>query len=146
MVAALDRLDGQGRGEVRLAGAHRAEEDDVARSRDPGAAPEVLDASALEAVGTSPVELRERLGRREARGAEAALDGVLGARGDLGIEQRTEEVERRPRFGERLTRQGVGLARERGEFQHAGVSTDRGEDDVAVLHVAHAEACSTRWS
>ena len=76
-MSALDRLDAERRGEMRLAGADGPEQDDVARFDDPRAPTELLDACALEPVRSFPVELCERLLRWQSGGVEAALDGTL---------------------------------------------------------------------
>ena len=103
VVATLDRLDAERRGEMGFAGADGTEQDDVARGGDPRAATELLDTRALEAMCAFPVELGERLLGGQAGGAKSALDGALGARGQLGIEQRAQVLQRRPRLGERLS-------------------------------------------
>ena len=65
VVSALDGLDAERGSQVGLAGADGTDEDDIACGANPRAAGEVLDASTLETVSASPVELRERLSCRK---------------------------------------------------------------------------------
>ena len=139
VVAALDGLDAERGGQVGLAGADGADQHDVARGIDPGAAGELLDASALESVGASPVELRERLSCRESRGAQPTLDRMLGAHRDLGVEHGAKEAERMLSVGERLARELVALAPDRRKLEHAGVRPDGSKHDIHFVCVAHAE-------
>jgi len=52
-----------------------------------------------------PVELGEGLLGGQSCGVKTSLDGALGSRGQLGIEQRAQVLQRRPRLGERLPRE-----------------------------------------
>ncbi len=84
-LAGLDRERG---GEVRLAGAGRPEKADVGGFVDPGQLREVVDQRPFGGGLGGEVEVFERLGRREAGGADA-LAGAGGlAREDLGLAER----------------------------------------------------------
>jgi hypothetical protein len=139
VVAALDGLDAQGSGQVSLAGADGADEHDVAGGVDPGASGEVFDARTLEAVGTSPVELREGLARWQSGGTEPALGRPLGAAGDFRVEQGAEKYERMLSTGERLACDLLALAPQGGKLEHAGVGAYGGQHDVDFVEGTHAE-------
>ena len=79
--------DRDGDREVGLAGAGRAEQDDVLAGVQEVELAEVLDDLALDRALEGEVELLERLAGGEARGLDAALAAVALARGDLGREQ-----------------------------------------------------------
>src|SRR5205823_12905203 len=95
-VAALAGFEAERDREVALAGAGWAEEADVAALLDPGELREVEQERLLGARLRGPVEVFERLDRREAgrAHAHAGAGGVAGE--DLGLEQRLEEALVRP--------------------------------------------------
>ena len=126
-----------------LARADGPQQDNVARGWDPGAAPELLDPCALEAVCAFPIELGEGLLSRQSRGVKAALDSALGPRGQLGVEHRAQVLKRRPRLGERLARERIALASDGGQLEHAGLRAHCGEEKVGV---GHAETLSSSAS
>ena len=85
--------------EVRLAGAGRAEQDDVLAAGEEVELAEVQDAVAADRGLEGEVELLERLARREAGGLDAALAAVAVAAVDLGLEQRGGELLIAPLLG-----------------------------------------------
>ena len=91
-VAGLAGLDRQRDREVRLAGAGRAEEADVAVLGDPGELGEVQDQRAFGAGLGGEVEVLERLVGGEGGVADALARAGGVAREDLGLEQRLEEL------------------------------------------------------
>jgi hypothetical protein len=77
---------------VGLAGAGRAQEDDVLAAGEEVELAEVLDQGLLDRALEGEVELLERLARREPGGLDAALAAVRFARGVLGRQQRFGEA------------------------------------------------------
>jgi len=73
----------------------------------------------------------------QSRGVKTSLDGPLGSSGQLGIEQRAQILQRRPRLGERLARERVAVVTDRGQLEHAGLGAHCGKQDI---HVGHADA------
>jgi len=144
----FDGLDPERDGYVCLAGANGSYEDDVASGGDPRAAGKVLDACALEAMRTAPVELRECFARRKACGAQAPFRSTLGTRGHLRLKQAAEEAERMLPIGESLSGHRVAFARDGRQLEHAQMRAHGGEDYVCLVEVAHAEhpAASSRRS
>ena len=145
-MAALDGLDAERGGQVGLAGADGTDQDDVARGVNPGAAGELLDASTLETVGASPVELRERLSRRQSRGVKPTLDCVLGR---MAISA-SSAARRKPSGcwpSARAWRASSSHSRPTvGQFEHAGVRPHGGQDDIDFVVAAHAEYLATSSS
>src|SRR5690606_5212684 len=84
--------------DMALAGAGRADEDDVLARPDPLQRREVVERRARDR-GLGDGELVERLGDREAGGPAAGPLVRLVAGGDLGLDERTEELVRRPALG-----------------------------------------------
>jgi hypothetical protein len=84
--------DRDGDRQVGLAGAGRAEQDDVLARVQEVELAEMLDDLALDAALEGEVKLLERLARREACGLDAALAAVAVPGGDLGREQRLGEA------------------------------------------------------
>ena len=126
--------DRDGDREVGLAGAGRAQEDDVLARVQEVELAQVLDDLALDAALEGEVELLERLARREARGLDAALAAVALPGGDLGRQQGFGEALIAPLLlactvGELGQRSGGGRRLERPEqvrelagLAHAGIS------------------------
>ena len=104
--------------QVGLAGAGRAEQDDVLLAGEEVELAEVQDRVAAERGLEGEVELLERLARREPRGLDPGLAAVAVAAVDLGLQQRrgelliapllgagaVGELGQRPRRGRRLER------------------------------------------
>jgi hypothetical protein len=91
-MARLAGLDGDGRGEVGLAGPGRSEEDDVLLRLDEVERSEVTDHVALHAALVGEVELLQGLASREASRADAQLATVRLAGDDLALQARTQEL------------------------------------------------------
>jgi hypothetical protein len=120
--------------EMALAGAGRAQQDDVVLGVQEVELAEVLDDLAADRALEGEVELLERLAGREARGLDPALAAVALARGDLRREQRLGEAIVAPLLlagsvGELGRRAGGGRGLERpeevcelGGRGHAGIS------------------------
>src|SRR5215216_1569773 len=119
---------------VRLAGAGRAQEDDVLARVQEVELAEVLDDLALDRALEGEVELLERLAGGEARGLDAALAAMALPGGDLGREQDLGEALIAPlllarTLGQLRQRAGGGRrlerpeqVRELGGRAHAGIS------------------------
>jgi hypothetical protein len=75
-----------------LAGARRAQEDDVLLAGEEVELSEVQDRGLLDRALKAEVELLQRLARREARGFDAALPAVAVAAVGLGLQQRRGEL------------------------------------------------------
>ena len=88
-LAGADRDAG---GQVGLAGAGRAEEDDVLLGGDEVQGAQVGDQVAFEAAGVVEVELLQGLAGREPGGADAAFAAVGLAGGDLALQARGQEL------------------------------------------------------
>ena len=138
-MTAFDGLDAEGGGQMGLARADGAEQNDVARGGDQAQRP----SSSTRARSRPWARFQSNWARVFWAGSRAAwrraLDGALGPGGQLGVEQRAEVLQRRPRFGERLARSGVAVVADGGELQDAGLGAYGGEQDVDI---GHAEALS----
>lgn len=87
------RVQGEGEGEVALARAAHAGEQDVLPGGDEGERPELEDEVLVERGLEGEVECLERLALREPRLANAPLDAGLVAVADLRLQQRPEPLE-----------------------------------------------------
>jgi hypothetical protein len=131
-VAGLAGPDAQADGQMRLAGAGRAEEDHVLPGHHEVQRAQVRDHLPLQRTGMVEVELLQALARREAGGADAALAAVGLAGGDLALQAGSQELLMGPAlsagaFGQPRHRaaQGRGLQRP-GQEDQLGVQVPRG--------------------
>ncbi len=99
MTLDLKETDRIGISDQRLAGAGRAEQDDVLLAGEEVELAEVQDRLAPQAGLEGEVELLERLARGEARGLDPALAAVAVAAVGLGLEEGGGELLERPLFG-----------------------------------------------
>ena len=89
----------EGDQQVALAGARRSDQTEVLRGPDPLETREVVEASLVAPTRLAHVELLEGLGDRESAAVEPSGRVARVARGDLGFEQRAQELLGTPALG-----------------------------------------------
>lgn len=131
-VAGLAGADAQPDGQVRFAGAGRAEEDDVLLGGDEVQRAQVGDRLAFEGALMVEVEVFQRFSGREAGGPDAAFAAVGLAGGNLALQAGDQELFVGPRFAASSFGQPLDRRGQRGRLQRTGEEGQFGGDVAAV--------------
>ena len=140
--APAGRLDPQADGQMRLAGADRADDHDVFGLFHELAGGQIQDLLPADALQGVPVELLERLEVGEARLAQQPLGGMLVAGADFHIQQFHEVVFVAPTAVLGASRHRPVFTGQGGRLQLPAVLTDDGLDHVGMRCVVHATPSS----